>query len=227
MHWFSAKRNSITALCLERTSVTDAILKASYSAVTYWKLMKLYEMKREYSKMSQVNFQIFSIKIGREKKMCCITYWMPLVLSNDTLHDLCSHLKFQSWLRILLLVVYSEKWKYHQLILYIGLGHDFFFCKQPVPCSSQDKRLVQVVGTSYRKTASDARETMKNYFVIPTGWGTVVSIIVIRSTNYMILPVILYRFSFFLIFLLSPGAYSSNTHGSNACRVATDYGPEY
>ena len=39
----------------------------------------------------------------------------------------CIDLKFQSWLRILLLVICSGKWKYHQSILYIGFGLDFFF----------------------------------------------------------------------------------------------------
>ena len=45
---------------------------------------------------------------------------------------------------ILLLLVSSGKWKYHQSILYKSFGHHFF-CEQPVSYSFRDKRLIRVV----------------------------------------------------------------------------------
>lgn len=54
---------------------------------------------------------------------CLVQSYFFKVLSNDTLHDLFSHLKFQSWQQVPLLPVCSTEWRYCQLILYLGFGY--------------------------------------------------------------------------------------------------------
>lgn len=58
-------------------------------------------------------------------KLCKICFFLN-ESSNDTLHELYSHLKFQSLPQVPLLPVCCEKLKYHQSILYIGFGFNIY-----------------------------------------------------------------------------------------------------